>query len=317
MSAGSALAAPAVLLDTPNALSLLSVDAYPHAVVEGDLLIAARYEIEYTVVPADIATETFIFKVLDGSGVEIGHNTPFAFIEGGYTQGVVSAYFAPEDAPAFEAALTVRFEGNPAFFAAPPVFTTASVEWHASGSHAETIPILKTDVIELAGQLEERWDTLEGFALLILHSAGGTVLTNFGAAYFDRAIAGLRQMAPTLYQEHVIQIAPTPEAFDTTYADELAGRLDGTPFGGDIGRLANSLNVSATVVKVAISFIVFLVVYVLLRRRIESERVALIISSAGVGVTLPLVGLLPMAAIGIFGLLAGGIIAYVFFFGRG
>ena len=43
MSAGSAQAAPATLLDTPNALSLLSVDVYPYAVVEGDLLIAVAF----------------------------------------------------------------------------------------------------------------------------------------------------------------------------------------------------------------------------------------------------------------------------------
>ena len=317
LSFSSVQAAPAALLDTPNALSLLSIDAYPHAVEQDDLLIVARYEIEYTTVPSDIATETFIFKVLDETGAEIGHNTPFAFIENGYTQGVVSAYFSPKDAPQFEAALTLRFEGNPAFFATPPVFTTTSIDWHVSSSHADTIPILKTDVIELAGQLEERWDTLEGFGLLILHSAGGTVLTDFGATYFDRAVAGLRQMAPTLYQEHVIQIAPTPASFDQTYSDELSGRIDGTAIGQDLGRIADGLNVSTGLVKVALSFAAFLTVYVLLRKKIESERVALIISSAGVGVTLPLVGLLPMAAMGLFGLLAGGIIAFVLFFGRG
>ena len=122
--------APAELLDTPYALDLLTVDAYRHAIVAGDLLVVAHYRIEYAAVPDDIVTETFLFRVLDDTGTETGHNVPYAFINSGYGEGVVSAYFTPSEAPAWESALTVVLEGNPVFFAPVPVFTTTEIDWN-------------------------------------------------------------------------------------------------------------------------------------------------------------------------------------------
>lgn len=307
----------------PTVIDILSVNNYRHVIEDDDLLVVALIEIDYSTIPSTNVTANFIFRVVNDSDVELGRAAPVVFISpsnnlnNGYGQSVVSLYFPAATAPTWLADLTYRLDGNPgAFGAIIPSDTTTSETWNAGTDRATSGAELRSDIVDSAGTLEFDWDDFSTFVPLLLHSAGGTVLTSSGEDYFTRAIPGLRQMAPDLFFARVTPAATvTPTPFDTSYRDTLVDRLDSTSAGDGLDAMGSAMGSTGAVARTVIAVLIFGLVFWFVATKAGDGRIGLLAGSAvlvlGAGFGVP-----PLNALAVFALGATGVVSMVVFYAR-
>lgn len=321
---GLASCAKAVFADTgqPDAIHILSVNNYRHAIETNDLLIVAHFQVQYNTIPATNINSTYLFRVLDSSGVELGRSAPVIYIDPttnlnlGYGEGIVSLYFPAATAPAWSAVLTYRLEGNPGLFSGTiPSISTTLETWNATANRVATGVELRADLLPILNQLEFDWAQFTDFTPLLLHSAGGTVLTTVGERYMQRAIPGIRQMAPTLFYASVGSAQPTPATHTNTYRNTLYNRLQGTIAGDGLDTLGTFFGTTGGIARTLVAVALFIVVFWWVASKTLDGRIGLLAGAGAITLTAGF-GIPPLNALAVMALLAVGLVGYVFFYAR-
>jgi hypothetical protein len=210
---------------SPDTFQIQDVQVYENGRESGDQLYLVTYYIHYDSEPDETAEELFILRLLDGTGSEITSTKPYAFYNDGYDLGVMAFYLDADDAPDYEASLTVQLTGDPLadWTSDVPVTTTDGIIW-TTGESAEIREIISTRVIYLASTLEQAWTTE-----MITTTQGTTILSDTGAAYFLRVVPYLDTLAPyALGQYTFTPDFPDVDVTDNDYADDLEAGIDGT-----------------------------------------------------------------------------------------
>src|SRR5690606_5001303 len=168
----------ALAIDAPDKLEVIEVKGYSGVIEPGDMLITAHYNIEYTVLPTERASEAFLARLLDGT-IELQATSPYPFFANGYGEGVFSFYFTPDQVDSLALVhggpYTVRLQGSPSLFAVPPTINNGSIEWR---HQLVTKLRLREDLVRLAQDLEAAW--VAGPVNLIETTPEGNVFTAAG-----------------------------------------------------------------------------------------------------------------------------------------
>lgn len=204
------MAIPVYALDNPSSVIIVRTNVYRSVVSTNDLLILVRYRITYGTIPTEPVNETFLVRLMDVGGTpEIAVNTPYAYNDNGYGDGVASLYMSAAQvtaaAYAWQDAGVVRVEGNPASYLHPlSASYTLTVSDYSTGDNSATNnrTQLEARVLAIASELQAAWDTQ-----LVDSTALGARLSASGELYFGLAIPGLVVMAPGVYS--VISTDPT------------------------------------------------------------------------------------------------------------
>lgn len=312
----------------PNALNILSVNVYENVVDTGDMLVVAHYEIVYNVTPPEFISSTYLFRVRDSAGDEVGRAAPQVYfapalnLQNGYGQGITSIYLTAAEATGlFNSNMSYRLEGNPgvAFVGGLPTpFVTTDETFNTATPVAGE---LRNDLLAIANNLTFDWDELTDYTNVLIHSAGGTVLSAAAESYFTTAIPGLAQMAPALFASRIVDIAPTPIAtFDNSFRNTLVNRLDGTVIGTGLDNLGAAFGSDGDVARTAVAVLLFLGVFVgttatNLFGTIRPERIGLL-TAWGVMVLGAGVGIPPINALAVVALLLTSVVGFTFFYVR-
>ncbi len=171
------------------------VDIYRHCLEDDDMLVVVRYNIPYASVPDESITQAYIGRFMDGS-TELARVSPYSYYSKGYDYGMFSMYLDAASAPVWEGAYTVELQGSPTLDWTPsiPSISTGSLNWRAATSSSATRVLMYSHLIAWADELSDYWSIA-----LTASTAGGTVLSSYGEAYFTNAISGLRTMCPNLF----------------------------------------------------------------------------------------------------------------------
>lgn len=228
----------------PDEMQLISIRAYESVIETDDMLFVVYYTIDYTSIPSERASEAFLIRFIEGS-TELKSATPFAFVNSGYSDGVVSIYFNSAEVATFgliwENPYTIRLQGSPSLFAVPPVVNSGSIDWT---SQLVTKTRFREHTLESARDLEVTWaDFTDPDIELVQETPEGTTFTAEGEDYFTNVIANLRVIAPPLFSGRVVTPNFTERTFDTSYSEQLQNFWDGTSFGQNFQTWADLLSV--------------------------------------------------------------------------
>lgn len=237
---------------SPDTLQIQDVQVYENGRESGDQCWLITYYCHYETEPDESAEDLFILRLLDSGGGEITSTKPYAFYNDGYDLGVMAFYLDADDAPDFEADLTVQLTGDPLadWTGDVPVVTTDGITW-TTGETAEIREIISTRIIYLATELEQAWTTE-----MITTTQGTTILSSTGAAYFLRVVPYLSTLAPyALGQYTFTPDYPDGDVTDNDYADDLLSGIDGTIL--DLDPIIRSLPAEARLDRGAVLGIIY------------------------------------------------------------
>jgi len=211
----------------PTEHQILQVEAYRSVLELEDTLYLINYNLEYGASPTEPISDTYLFCLrVTATGALLGATTAYGYFDGGYDRGIATIYFNAADAPAWNGAYTLYFDGNPALeWGAgddPPSTSSTSIDWFDEGSVADAQTRLTTRLRTIATLLETDWGPPTD---LIEDSAGGKVLTATGEEYFTNSIINLRSMCPNLFYQ---QMTAVEFEHDILVADRLSAGEDGT-----------------------------------------------------------------------------------------
>ena len=93
----------------PDTLDQKSARTYGSVGEAGDILLLVHYEIDYAVLPADPANETFLNMYNDVSvGYGIKAATPYVYVNSGYGEGAISIYLDATEAAGIRGATPIH-----------------------------------------------------------------------------------------------------------------------------------------------------------------------------------------------------------------
>ena len=213
-------------ISQPDSAPTITMLHWNHNLIsDNDSLCYFRYRLPYSTTPNMTASETFLFRLMDGA-TALGIMTPFPYHDSGYNYGIAALYFEASDNLTWgSTSYTLQIYENPAYFEAPVNFNTN---------------IMATAYSSYTGQEENRQDlaiqlyniaiTLESpFGTTLFQLVGGQqVLTADGETYFRGAIRGLQAMCPSLFLVQQIPVENISANYTTAQFDVYAHRFEGT-----------------------------------------------------------------------------------------
>ena len=230
-------------IDDPDSdPSISNVKANRYLLESGDVLIYGDYNIPYATVPGESATNSFIFRLLDGS-TEKGVILPYSLMDNGYNEGVFSFYFSAADNLTWGEAYTIRISQNPAQFEDPTYidYEIPASAYTSSTAQADNKIELAINIIAAATRLEVDHTSYT----FLDSSASGTVLSSpTGETYFRNVVYGLQLMAPSLFLVQTLEIDTADTVWLTTQADNYTDRFTGTWVGDNATSAGDEFNLS-------------------------------------------------------------------------
>lgn len=215
-------------LAQPDTFTILSARAATDMLEDGDLLIAAHYEIAWDDegdYPDDRCTQTFICRLMNTTETaSLGTATLYSYYNRGYDQGIISLYFSAEDAPTYGEPYVIRLEGNPSYYADAPLMKriVADSDYYDGTGAEDNDHWMGEWIVDVLLDIEHNWDAYEG--LLV----AGNSLNSLGELYVNAAIPGLPAMAPSIYPLEVTAPEFTPGTWDHNKTTEYHDQWDGT-----------------------------------------------------------------------------------------
>jgi len=240
-------------IDLPTAKQVYPpVEFYRNLLVTGDTLVIGRYNLSYTVVPTEAATQAYLLELVDSTGNVTIVTQPVNFYNKGYSDGAFSMYLP--SGVTWGGAYTIRIQGNPtlAWTGVIPLIDMADFTWNTSNSG------IGTKVLTYASLLETSWGAVV-WDLVTPYSTGNK-LTTLGSSYFTQVIPNLRTIAPEVFpiseQSPQFQRTTHTLAFET----ELLGIWDLTAYDTYFTNLSAYIETSAGVLKLIVFAILFFAV---------------------------------------------------------
>ena len=248
---GNQVQAAPTAIEVPDVVNIISARGYGDVDETGDVLLVIHYDVDYTVLPNELASSAVLFHYLDATtGRTSRSGNPTGFVRSGYGQGIIGIYFTAADT-----LLGVPINYGDVDFADvggnPMVFgstwgTTKLINWRTQGSTAQ----LTTDVEEILQllQLETEWAGVT----LIQFDSGSNVLQADGEDYLENAIPRIRQMTPALFSAVVSTPTFTERTFTNSYSDTLEATWDNSRLGNSFTALADWFGMPEIAVKTTV-----------------------------------------------------------------
>ena len=245
-------ASPAWAIANPDSPpDINSVAAFQDLLEPDDMGFLIDYNLVYTVLPTETATESFVVALLDETGGQLGATAPVVFtpnLNKGYRRGASWLYFSAADVVSFGMTwsnnYTVQLVGNPALAwpGAPPTTTTApgDLYWFPINGTASNHVALATQILTQGDLYGIAW-TLNITTITSI----GKRLAIYGEEYFGSVIPNVRDMAPDAFAFG--EAVPIYEdlnyvtSFNGTVSS-LTGTVAGSPVTLNIG--TNTINVT-------------------------------------------------------------------------
>lgn len=304
---------PCISAETqPDAINIVDVKAFRHLLETDDMLVVVHYDIAYADLPDDPAYENFIFRLMDGA-TPIGNALPYAhgtFL--GYNEGIVSFYYSADDAPAWGGDYTVLLQGNPAIFDDAEdwsiYYNMMSSNWSIHTTQQTNQYALWLCVVDMALSIQANW----GIDLLV-SSQYGDVLNTDGEAYLLRAIPGIRSMTPDSFSVRETTPIFDPESYDRAYDTSIRTSSSGTAIGSLVNVIERNMSIPFMAAGTLITLIIYVVIILITYHRTKELDGGILVGLPVVLVSVRL-GLVPMAGIAIFALIAVMLVGYTLFF---
>lgn len=209
-------------IDTPDTFAVVEVEAFRNVLEDDDQLYLVQFSLGYGSPPSETAEEAVLFRLRDDVDAELATVAPFAFVDDGWIDGVVSFYFSAADAPAWQGDFDVQMIGNP------------SLEW-TDGDPWSAINDTITyadNAGQIAGRIRAIGNSLEAAYSLVLieRVAGVEKLTSDGETYFETVIPTLlREAVPELFAASSLNPVFEDRTFTQTYATTVETQLESVP----------------------------------------------------------------------------------------
>ena len=245
-------ASPAMAIADPTTPpEIRSSSGFQDLLEPDDMGILIDYNLNYTVLPTETATESFVVALLDDTGAEIRSTAPVSYTVNankGYRRGAAWIYFSAADVISlglvYSSNYTIQLVGNPALTwpTVPPTTTTApgDMYWFPINGTASNQAALATQILTQGDLYEAAW----AISVTTVTSVG-VRLDTYGEAYFGSVIPNIRNMAPGAFANS--ESAPIYESLDysTTFngtVSSLTGTVAGSPVTLNVG--TNTINVT-------------------------------------------------------------------------
>lgn len=226
-------------LTPPTSISVQSVRAFQNVATAGDMAIIFHYKITYTPYPTTPADKTFIFRLYADNGTLLATSTPYVFSffsTKGYGDGVSSFYFTVQ--PSWEEAFIINILGVPAYYEPIQIsnYTMSLSDYSSAVDTTDAQADLYNYIIGICN------DFISIYADVPLKATTdtGTILSDYGEAYFRATVPGIQAMSSQLFfvQAYVPEQMPVT-SYNMSLQTQYSTRLQGT----DIMRGANRLGV--------------------------------------------------------------------------
>lgn len=316
------LSAKAVFAITnPDTLLIDSVRGYSGVLDTtgtGDLLVVVEYDIDYSILPAEPANETFVCRFMRGTE-ELNASEIYPFNDKGYGRGVCSFYWTvlekTSDSIEFGdpngEAYNVCVQGKPTAFPDPPKVCSTTIVWRDA---TKTESLLETDILNIATSLENDadWAPFD----LVTSVSGTIVLTGDGEEYFLGSIPNLNAMAPDIFASSTTQPFVEERSHPKTYSNSLQNFWANTPVDTWLTSTSDFLRMQKIVISSLIAlFIMAVIVWVVTIKSNGTFELGLLAAA----ITLPLfvrVGWVSLSIGALVGFLAIIAIGWAFFLRR-
>lgn len=214
-------------ISAPDALLINSSHGYQcllesgPAVTDCDYLIVVEFEIVYGTLPLEVATETFVLRLMNGS-IELASDSPFTFVDNGYGRGLASFYFSAADAAAIgfdsTTAPDIILQGAPSKFGStPPTLRVNLAHWHSA---TDSINVFVQEMVETAYALQNEW----GITLQELRQEGGQqIFTADGDEYFHESVKNIKRIMPESFVGADIPLDIAERTFTRQGESDLSG----------------------------------------------------------------------------------------------
>lgn len=244
----------------PDTLRVESARAYESVLEDDDILIVVEYRIDYTTNPVAAAPNNFLIRFMRGTS-ELSATEILNFQNSGYGLSISGMYLTALDVTNLSIEFgdpngegyEVWIQGKPSAFADPPKDELLNILFRDAN---DTERILRTDIKNLAINLENdvAWATNVGN--LIEFVTGKEVLTINGEAYFGQAIPNLQIMIPELFRSSLT----SPEVFEREFSfserDQSLSFWDNTSIGDGMDSVASLIRVDSVLVAGIVGLII-------------------------------------------------------------
>ena len=217
--------------DPPDAdPTIEEMNVYRNLLETGDRLFVTYFNLPYTATPPTLASETYIWELLDTDGVTVlGSTVGYSYVNDGYGYQVISMYFSAADNVTWNPGVsyTLRLQGNPSQFVTPPEYNypVSSAYYTILTDPDDVSAELTNDILFISDELDINWGLTDS---LIVEEEAGRYLSQFGSAYFRGAIFSIQAMAPDLFPMGVENIEIEPRTWTNDYVDDLDDQYIGT-----------------------------------------------------------------------------------------
>lgn len=225
--------ANALAIDNPNSVSINNIYVFRDLGEEGDWLIYCRYNVDYTTIPDEPASETFEIAMYDTLGTTLIDTRNLRY----YQHNITSLYFTAadvaDDGLVWGSAYVIKVRGSPDIFALvegvnQKTNTLSATSYH-EGDEFTALMLAEAEV------LQDDW----GITLLT-----GGYLNSTGATYFTYAINNFSQFAPDAMYSTAYYPSVSNITYNTSYYEESLHEHTGPRLEAAIADIAGWLGVS-------------------------------------------------------------------------
>jgi hypothetical protein len=278
-----AIALPCFSIANPDGGPTIDdVYAFRNVIDSGDMLFIVDESTDYTVLPAESATEAFIVKLIDTDGTtQLGSATIYNFHDKGWGESIIALYFSAASVTAktmgWLDAFTVRLDGNPVLTwpGAPPSDTATITNWSSNINTSLVQNELAILILGLADSLNVDWSYVGTSLTLIQSTSDGNKLSAVGQAYFQGVLPGIQSIAPNAFSVSVTSPTIHKRTYGSGGATGLAGQLTGTPY--DLTPVATSLGLTLGWLNSIIVLIIVVVIdYLMVRKQMSTKGIVMV-----------------------------------------
>jgi hypothetical protein len=247
------IASPALAIRAPDAgFSIISVDAYQNLGESGDTYVIVKVNIPYATPPTDPASQTFIGRIRDSLGTEIGATALPSYSTNGYGYNTFAIHFPSPSALTWGDNITVSLEGSPTLSWTPstPNTSTTSVNWHTSASQALSRTMLATYILAWATQLQGYWGA--PYTLVTTSPAGQALSATYGTTYFLMVTPNLYSLCPNVFPTGQAVSQYAPQGYHTTAANATVSAF---PFNFDAISLWLGIGIAGNTLRSIAAFV--------------------------------------------------------------
>jgi len=309
--------APVSAIDDPSSTPAVeNIGGFKMLIGSGDVLIFGEYNIPYAddKIPPMPASSTYIFRLLDDSGNELGRTVPHVFFDYGYNKGAFSFYFSTGDNLTFGESYKIRISQNPAYFDTPKSYdyVMSPTSWTTAETQEANRTALTIAVIATAQRLEAEYTAYD----IVESGLSGTVLSSpTGETYFRNVIYGIQVMAPSLFLLQMLpyDIEEREYSVNTTYEE----RHTGTWVQTDVEATASQFGLTAQAIMAMIFALPVCLGFIITSAKKFHKTEPGFLVSALVILMVYMMGWMPAAIFASIYQIMGIYIAYVWFYARG